>query len=63
MKKVCSFCGRSEREVRLLITGINGYICENCAEQAFHIVQENLTDNTAKSAAKGKYQQKKYGTA
>ena len=59
MKKVCSFCGRSEREVRLLITGINGYICENCAEQAFHIVQENLTDNTAKSAAKGKYQQKK----
>ena len=59
MKKVCSFCGRSEREVRLLITGINGYICENCAEQAFHIVQENLTDNKAKSAAKGKYQQKK----
>lgn len=59
MKKVCSFCGRSEREVRLLITGINGYICENCAEQAFHIVQENLTDDTAKSAAKGKYQQKK----
>lgn len=59
MKKVCSFCGRSEREVRLLITGINGYICENCADQAYRIVQENLTDDTAKSAAKGKYQQKK----
>ena len=28
MKKVCSFCGRSENEVKLLITGINGYICE-----------------------------------
>ena len=59
MKKVCSFCGRSEREVRLLITGINGYICENCADQAYRIVQENLTDDTAKSAAKRKYQQKK----
>jgi len=59
MKKVCSFCGRSEREVRLLITGINGYICENCAEQAFHIVQENLADETAKPSAKGKFQLKK----
>ncbi len=39
MKKVCSFCGRSEKEVRLLITGVSGYICENCAEQAYQIVQ------------------------
>lgn len=38
-KKVCSFCGRSENEVRLLITGINGYICENCAAQAYEIVK------------------------
>ena len=38
-KKVCSFCGRSENEVRLLITGINGFICEDCAKQAFEIVQ------------------------
>ena len=38
-KKVCSFCGRSEKEVKLLITGINGYICENCASQAYEIVQ------------------------
>ena len=59
MKKVCSFCGRSEREVRLLITGINGHICENCVDQAYKIVQENLTDETEKSAVKGKYKQKK----
>ena len=26
MKKVCSFCGRGERDVQLLITGLNGYI-------------------------------------
>lgn len=38
-KKVCNFCGRSEKEVKLLITGINGYICENCASQAYEIVQ------------------------
>ena len=37
-KKVCHFCGRSENEVKLLITGLNGYICENCAEQAHDIV-------------------------
>ena len=37
-KKVCNFCGRSENEVKLLITGLNGYICENCAEQAHEIV-------------------------
>ena len=37
-KNVCSFCGRSESEVKLLITGIKGYICENCAKQAYDIV-------------------------
>ena len=47
MKKECSFCGRSEREVRLLISGINGYICEDCAQQANRIVQEHLKDNAA----------------
>lgn len=48
MKKECCFCGRSERDVKLLITGINGYICEDCAEQAYRIVQENLTDRRKK---------------
>ena len=42
MKKVCSFCGRSEKEVRLLITGMDGYICEDCATQAYEIVKANL---------------------
>ena len=37
-KKVCNFCGRSESEVRLLITGLNGFICEDCAQQAYNIV-------------------------
>ena len=46
-KKVCNFCGRSEKEVKLLITGIDGYICEDCAQQANRIVQEHLKDNAA----------------
>lgn len=41
MKKTCSFCGRSEKEVKLLITGLNGYICEDCAQQAYMIVQQS----------------------
>lgn len=41
MKKACSFCGRTDKEVKLLITGINGYICENCTEQAYRILQEH----------------------
>ena len=40
MKKACSFCGRTDKEVKLLITGLNGYICEDCAQQAYKIVQE-----------------------
>ena len=35
----CSFCGRSENEVQMLITGMNGYICNECAAQAYEIIQ------------------------
>ena len=45
MKKECSFCGRSDREVELLITGLHGYICDACAEQAHQIVMDNLKKN------------------
>ena len=48
-RKACSFCGRTENEVRLLITGINGYICEDCAQQAYRIVQEQDWLNGNKS--------------
>lgn len=36
----CSFCGRPENQVGILITGINGYICNECARQAYTIVKE-----------------------
>ena len=59
MKKECSFCGRNEREVKLLITGINGYICEDCAQQAYRIVQENLVDTPASANTEEKYRARK----
>lgn len=40
-QKKCSFCGRTENEVRLLITGLTGYICEDCTQQAYNIVVES----------------------
>ena len=40
-KKVCSFCGLSEKEVNLLITGVNGFICDSCVKQAYEIVKSN----------------------
>lgn len=38
----CSFCGRTRNEVSLLISGLNGFICDECAEQAHDIVRETF---------------------
>ena len=59
MKKECNFCGRNERQVKLLITGLNGYICEDCARQAFEIVKESgLADPASSKNSKDKFQPK-----
>lgn len=34
----CSFCGRSEEELELLLTGLDGHICNECAERAKEMV-------------------------
>lgn len=39
-KRRCSFCGRGENEVALLMTGMSGYICNDCVEQAHAILRE-----------------------
>ena len=39
-KKRCSFCGRTEDQVMLLMTGMTGYICNDCIEQAHNILRE-----------------------
>ena len=38
----CDFCGRSQNEVDLLIPGLNGFICNECAEKANEISKEYL---------------------
>jgi len=38
----CSFCGRDRRDVNLLVSGVNAFICDMCAEQANLIVREEL---------------------
>ena len=40
-KKKCNLCGRTEDQVRLLITGVDGCICEDCAAQAYQIAMAN----------------------
>ncbi|MES2622384.1 MAG: ATP-dependent Clp protease ATP-binding subunit ClpX [Bacteroidota bacterium] len=38
----CSFCGRKKKETQILISGIEGHICENCIQQAQQIIDEEL---------------------
>lgn len=42
----CSFCGRSEEELELLLTGIDGHICNECAERAKEMVDLALSSQT-----------------
>ncbi len=51
-KKVCSFCGRPDDRVNLMITGIDAYICDDCARQAYEIVKNELDYNQKKGAGK-----------
>ncbi len=41
-KRTCNFCGREEADVPMLITGLRGNICSDCAERASEIVLRNL---------------------
>ncbi len=47
----CSFCGRSGDEVGLLLPGMNGCICDECAERANEIIAEYLKKEKASGSA------------
>lgn len=47
MQDKCSFCGRSRSEVELLIAGMNGFICDQCAHQAMDIVNEEVKNQSS----------------
>ena len=59
MKKECSFCGRNEHQVKLLISGLHGYICEECAVQAYEITQSAGILNNDKTNKEEKFSLKK----
>ena len=55
----CSFCGRSRDEVKILIAGQEGHICENCVEHAREIIDQELSIKDDKSASSFKLTVKK----
>ncbi len=55
----CSFCGRSRDEVKILIAGQEGHICENCVEHAREIIDQELLVRDEKTPASFKLTVKK----
>ncbi|NDA61822.1 MAG: ATP-dependent Clp protease ATP-binding subunit ClpX [Chitinophagia bacterium] len=51
----CSFCGRSREEVKILIAGQEGHICENCVEHAREIIDQELTVKQEPNAPGGNH--------
>src|SRR5690242_4433302 len=47
----CSFCKRSKDEVKILIAGEEGHICENCVAHAQEIIEHELALTPARSAS------------
>ena len=41
---LCSFCGKSQRQVKKLIAGPGVYICDECIDLCNEIIDEELTD-------------------
>lgn len=39
----CSFCGHEKKDTNVLVAGIQGYICDNCIDQAQVIVKEEMS--------------------
>ncbi|MBQ6286461.1 MAG: ATP-dependent Clp protease ATP-binding subunit ClpX [Bacteroidales bacterium] len=46
----CMFCGRSEREVPLLLQGIDGFICSDCVELAHDYIKDTLSSKRDSSS-------------
>ena len=47
----CSFCGRNRDEVKILIAGQEGHICENCIEHAQEIILQEILPQENSSAS------------
>jgi len=46
----CSFCGKKRAEVSVLIAAASGFICDECVQVCYEIVEERLPANPEKQA-------------
>ncbi|MBQ8660899.1 MAG: ATP-dependent Clp protease ATP-binding subunit ClpX [Alphaproteobacteria bacterium] len=49
----CSFCGKSQNEVKKLIAGRGVYICDECIEVCINIVADEMAEETASAGSAG----------
>ncbi|MCP9808064.1 ATP-dependent protease ATP-binding subunit ClpX [Cyanobium sp. HWJ4-Hawea] len=52
----CSFCGKSQEQVRKLIAGPGVYICDECIDLCNEILDEELVDGQANTGSSGRTQ-------
>ncbi len=52
-QKYCSFCGLPRNNVEMLISGIDAYICDECARQAHDIVEAELSTTSRSVTSSG----------
>ena len=55
----CSFCGRAKEEVKILIGGIEGHICENCVEHAQDIIAQEISSTVSNATSGSKLTMRK----
>lgn len=48
----CSFCGRQDEDVKILISGKTAYICDECVEQAQQVVRDEMSRRYSKNENK-----------
>ncbi len=58
-ERKCSFCDRAESDVNILFTGMKGNICDQCIENAHHLLQEANGDLNKPQSSKSDLQQHK----
>ena len=46
----CSFCGRDQQDINVMVSGLDGHICDHCVEQAHLVVKQELKSKGGKSA-------------
>ena len=46
----CSFCGRDQQDINVMVSGLDGHICDHCVEQAHLVVEQELKAKGGKTS-------------